>query len=313
MFYSLAATPPPGAFPLWTGEWILNCKNVYPTFYQKAVEYRDQGRLRVLDNASYEHELAAQGQTGAFVIQGNDIRLPKIVNWIGGFTDATSVGRVLPAGLPNITGTFGTHYEGGIVQSGAFTGVNSGYDYKGGGANDSIIYTFDASKSSSVYGASNTVQPPSVQMALYIQVYHGVTEQSFIDVSRLTDQISQLSAKVTELTQQLNTFKTTNFGVPDHANRVDLTPDTTATEVRYTPRVNGYICGYFRRSGDGQTQINLTIDNVTYTNWSRPAEYYQNGHSAVLMPVRAGSNVVITKAAGNWNNATRWCYFIPCV
>ena len=228
----------------------------------------------------------------------------------------------MPAGAPEIWGEFrtevqpngttGANYLTGAFYSGAFLTHVKHISTNAFDPNNTAI-GFSAHRCNSVYGSSNTIQPPSVQMALYIQVYHGATEQSFIDVNHLTDQISQLSAKVTELTQQLNAFKTTNFGVPDHANRVDLTPDTTATEVRYTPRVNGYICGYFRRSGDGQTQVDLTIDNVTYTNWSRPAEYYQNGHSAVLMPVKAGSTVVITKVAGNWNNKTRWCYFIPCV
>ena len=310
---------------MWTGDWILNCNNVYPTFYQKALEYQANASIRTLNNTQYESEVSTYKQCGAFVIQGNDIRLPMITRFVRSFENAQKQNL---NGTPHLSGVPGI--KGGsngqvcrvesIQEGGPF--YNAGYSggaYKGG---DAIYWLgFDFGRVSPVYGRYDNdgygfegeVTPACVNLPLYIQVYHGVSDQSLINISAITNQISQLSAKVTELTQQLNAFKTTNFGVPDHANRVDLTPDTTATEVRYTPRVNGYICGYFRRSGDGQTQINLTIDNVTYTNWSRPAEYYQNGHSAVLMPVRAGSNVVITKAAGNWNNATRWCYFIPCV
>ena len=183
IFYSASTTPPPGAFPLWTGEWIRNCATLYPDFYQKAVEYRKSQAIRVVDNATYESTLTTYGQCGAFVISGNDIRLPKIVNWISGFTEESSIGLALRAGLPNITGDFsrGSSFYG--YNNGSYTGA---FRWK----SDETVYTlensthreqyptgwtFDASRCSSVYGASNTVQPPSVQLALYIQVYNSVT------------------------------------------------------------------------------------------------------------------------------------------
>lgn len=183
IFYSASTTPPPGAFPLWTGEWIRNCATLYPDFYQKAVEYRESQAIRVVDNATYESALTTYGQCGAFVIDGNDIRLPKIVNWISGFSEESSIGLALRAGVPNITVDFS--------HSGNYYGYDDGY-YTGairfkanknvktlGDAQQSSEYpsgwTFDASRCSSVYGSSNTVQPPSVQLALYIQVYNSVT------------------------------------------------------------------------------------------------------------------------------------------
>ena len=183
IFYSASTTPPPGAFPLWTGEWIRNCATLYPDFYQKAVEYQASQAIRVVDNNTYESTLTTYGQCGAFVISGNDIRLPKIVNWISGFTEESSIGLALRAGVPNITVDFS--------HSGSYYGYDDGH-YTGairfkanknvktlGDAQQSSEYpsgwTFDASRCSSVYGSSNTVQPPSVQLALYIQVYNSVT------------------------------------------------------------------------------------------------------------------------------------------
>ena len=183
IFYSASTTPPPGAFPLWTGEWIRNCATLYPDFYQKAVEYQASQAIRVVDNNTYESTLTTYGQCGAFVIDGNDIRLPKIVNWISGFSEESSIGLALRAGVPNITVDFS--------HSGSYYGYDDGH-YTGairfkanknvktlGDAQQSSEYpsgwTFDASRCSSVYGASNTVQPPSIQLALYIQVYNSVT------------------------------------------------------------------------------------------------------------------------------------------
>ena len=144
-------------------------------------------------------------------------------------------------------------------------------------------------------------------------MYHGVSDQSLVNIGELTNQISQLSAKVTELTRQLEIYKTNNFGAPDHTKRVVLTPEKDLTEVSYTPNVNGYISGFFMRYGDGATQIDLIVGGVTYTDWSRPGSYYVNGHMSVLMPVKAGQTVIVRRTSGNWNSARNWLYFIPCV
>jgi len=41
IFHTLSTQTPPGAFPLWTGEWIENCRTKYPSFWNKALELRD--------------------------------------------------------------------------------------------------------------------------------------------------------------------------------------------------------------------------------------------------------------------------------
>lgn len=71
-----------------------------------------------------------------------------------------SAGTTIEAGLPNITGDTG--YKSDNTASGAFY-QTSGSKYvltnAGGGSNK---YTgFDASRSSSIYGNSTTVQPPA--------------------------------------------------------------------------------------------------------------------------------------------------------
>lgn len=183
IFYSASTTPPPGAFPLWTGEWIRNCATLYPDFYQKAIEYRKSQAIRVVDNDTYESTLTTYGQCGAFVISGNDIRLPKITMYLKSFSNPQDIGVTLPAGLPNITGElpvgegFSESSEAALAFTGAFRAYEPVNHWGNGGGwdTDNLGVNFDASRCSSVYGASNTVQPPSVQLALYIQVYNSVT------------------------------------------------------------------------------------------------------------------------------------------
>lgn len=106
-------------------------------------------------------------------------RLPNLVGKVP--WGSTSVGTVLDAGLPNITGAVGTRTHtsgttnsefGGAVPGkqveGAFTFkttagtyTNTGIAESGNGNKDDLL-TFNASRSNSVYGASTTVQPPAL-------------------------------------------------------------------------------------------------------------------------------------------------------
>ena len=75
----------------------------------------------------------------------------------------TTVGTVKSAGLPNITGGVTTRGQaqggwGAIAYSHSISGR---YKLEDGGGE---VWTFDASRSSGIYGASNTVQPPAVTM-----------------------------------------------------------------------------------------------------------------------------------------------------
>lgn len=81
-------------------------------------------------------------------------------------------GDYIEAGLPNITGTLGAPtQEGSPSSSGAFgikTRVTSG---RAAGANaGSVTWDFDASRSSSVYGNSDTVQPPALVVNIWKRV-----------------------------------------------------------------------------------------------------------------------------------------------
>lgn len=82
--------------------------------------------------------------------------------WTG---DGTNGNSTIAAGLPNITGSF--WYDGCNVGSqhlsGAFKQGTGYYSYRNeNGSHDTLTATdFDASLSNSIYGNSNTVQPPA--------------------------------------------------------------------------------------------------------------------------------------------------------
>ena len=90
-----------------------------------------------------------------------------------GVTDASKVGQYLKAGLPNITGGMvggNTNYQQTTV-CGAIA-ITSGKDYGNtvSGGHTRPDWTFDASRSSNIYGASSTVQASSFQTLIIIKV-----------------------------------------------------------------------------------------------------------------------------------------------
>lgn len=107
---------------------------------------------------------------------GSTFKVPDFIGktfWGG---DTTNVGTMLEAGLPNIKGR--TYGEGGgstvYPYKGAFWQPSNTTQYpRGFGSastdNDNRQVLFDASRSNPIYGNSDTVQPPAIQMMFIIK------------------------------------------------------------------------------------------------------------------------------------------------
>ena len=87
-------------------------------------------------------------------------------NYRGRFIQGGDNASIIAAGLPNITGRIGgtTGNAGGDQSSGAFYKENTSPNLWW--ANDNMQgwcrYQFKASRSNSIYGAADTVQPPAI-------------------------------------------------------------------------------------------------------------------------------------------------------
>lgn len=107
----------------------------------------------------------------------------------------SNIGDNVAAGLPNITGEVG---RGGnrtfTVASGAFSGVTtvlSNYQIQDttGTTTNYRSASFDASRSSSIYGNSSTVQPPAVKLLPCIKAYSDVDNLGSLDVAQLENYV----------------------------------------------------------------------------------------------------------------------------
>ena len=79
-----------------------------------------------------------------------------------------NLGTVLAAGLPNITGNV-TLYTQVISAGGAFAQGSGGNRADGNYGADHVRFDFNASRSSSIYGNSSTVQPPAITLNCFIK------------------------------------------------------------------------------------------------------------------------------------------------
>ena len=145
--------------------------------------------------SDWQQSIADYGVCGKFVYDStnNTVRLPKITGIIEGTTDVTALGDLVEAGLPNITGRFlGNEWAGYDRTEGAF--YNSGTADKGseGGDSRSLVY-LDASRSSSIYGNSSTVQPQTIKILYYIVVATVTKTNIQVDIDNV---VTDLNDKV---------------------------------------------------------------------------------------------------------------------
>lgn len=107
----------------------------------------------------------------------------------------TGVGNFVEAGLPNITGSVTDTYQMGNygtvpVSEGALYSSQSSKGGTSQQSGNSIDIHMDASRSNSIYGNSDTVQPPSTEQYLYFYVGNTVRNQTEVDVGAVTEQLN---------------------------------------------------------------------------------------------------------------------------
>lgn len=140
--------------------------------------------------ATYPELFAAIGTAFGSGDGSTTFNLPNLIDrFIEG---GNSAGTVKSAGLPNITGNSGAHpgdYTYG-TPSGAFTqGAIVTAAFGGGSIINFTNETFDASRSSAIYGNSTTVQPPAVTALPCIKAFASVVGDATVVAGQLVNEI----------------------------------------------------------------------------------------------------------------------------
>ena len=142
----------------------------------------------------WQQSVNTYGVCGKFVYDStnNTVRLPKVTGIIEGTTDVSALGDLVEAGLPNITGTVPDPFGSG---AGTWTGAFSKGAYNGSITTSAVDYdgyniSFDASRSSSRYGNSSTVQPQTIKAFYYIVIATSTKTDIQVDIDEIATDLN---------------------------------------------------------------------------------------------------------------------------
>ena len=171
-----------------------------------------QGYL--IEESAWQAKATANGGNVPFYSKGDGsttFRVPALKCWVRGANSISEIGGYLTAGLPNITGTTKAAYgennqttNVGALTTNIYTiGFANGRQDGGSGSDgepiQSAILTFNASKSNSIYGSSDTVQPPSIVGLWCVKAYGTVTNVGSTDVANISTGLAQAETRISSL------------------------------------------------------------------------------------------------------------------
>ena len=219
---------------------LIDGYGIYSAFVEYIASIYDASASYFCTEAQWQTSVNTYGVCGKFVYDSvnNTVRLPKVTGILEGTTDVTALGDLVEAGLPNITGEVAFKGQAGGNQyqaSGAFSYIEYGNAGSDQGKNAYWRADFNASRSSSIYGNSSTVQPQTIKCHYYI----------VIATSTKTD----IQVDIDEIATDLNSKAD-----------VDLSNVPSSKGILTESYING--TSWYRIYSDGWCEQGGTIDNV---------------------------------------------------
>ena len=179
------ATDNPGGLPLWTGEYYSNGSSLYPDFYAWVKSHTELCKSKT----EYDTAISTYGECPYYVVDevAGSLRLPKLVNYLK-MANATDGITQAQAGLPNITGEMGS-FVGPYPMTGAFTSAFSANTGQGG-RGEVRKAIMDASRSSAIYGESETVTPAHTTLYPWVYAFNSAVSASEAQAAEFTGALS---------------------------------------------------------------------------------------------------------------------------
>lgn len=259
-----------------------------------------------VEEVTWQAYVTTYGVCGKFVYDSvaGTVRLPKITGFIEGAKDVTELGNLVEAGLPNITGSFNlgstglnTGMLGHCGGSGAFSGTETGSATYVATRNSSASSTnrswdFDASRSSLIYGNSNTVQPQAIKVFYYIVVATVAKLPIEVDIDNVaTDLNGKADVDLTNV-NATGTATMTKMSMP--SSRKD-TLVLGATGSTYIAPANGWfvLAGNDSVSTQGAAVMRRVSDRMGTTCGSTYGTNMSSGWLNGSLPVKKGAEITI--------------------
>ena len=251
----------------------------------------DNGMKIITDKSVYDALISASGSAWFFVLDTENTQF--ILPYTNGFAQfGGELGKFTEAGLPNIIGSTEQSYalSGDVpnsFQDGALRSTTRRTWYvepnsnNGSVSRGTIQHDIDASRSSAIYGKSNTVQPNSVTGYLYFYVGEVEQDANIIATSGLAESISR----------KLDIEGASRVGMPSD-RFVDLSPSVT----EFTAIDDGYI----RVEGFPKSSSYAYIYASTSDKYEIKSTSNSSGEGMMItFPVRKGTQVSIYSTQAN--------------
>lgn len=204
VYFSFSAESPTGAYPLWTGETITNCKLIYPDFWKEINRLADAQNIPTVTSEEYEEKIEEFGQCASFYIDtlNGHVRLPKITRFISSISDLTEIAKIEndanKAHIHNINvssdgSKAGTDTKTGYLARG-FTKYSSPWSVNHNNGENEVLVTSEGEEEG---------HPKNVRLCLYLQVANNTAEISRLDVDVI---VEQMNTALEELEKAYNEY-----------------------------------------------------------------------------------------------------------
>ena len=179
---------------------LIQGDGIYSDFYDYIVSlYNDYPQI-FADEQGWQQDVSNFGVCGKFVFNTTNrtVRLPLIKGFIEGTNDLSVLDHMNPAGLPNITsGDAKVLSWKNDTQFSWTEGALQSNETPHGGLSDStglwagsVAANFNASRSSPIYGRSNTVQPQSIKVLYYIVIATSTKTDIQVDIDEIVTDLN---------------------------------------------------------------------------------------------------------------------------
>lgn len=279
----------------------------YQAFIDYIADLYDSGDYSAIfdTEANWQSSVTTYGVCGKFVYDSvnNTVRLPKITGIVEGTTDVTALGDLIEAGLPNITGSI--KLSPADSYNSDFTGCFTGSDSAWSASLNSGVYhysrgNFDASRSSSIYGNSSTVQPQSVKVLYYIVIATTTKTDIQVDIDEIaTDLNGKADVDLTNVDNSGNILMA-KASMPS-ATYDNLTLGASGTE--YTAPADGWIS--FVKQATGNQYFQFTNQTA---NWFNNVNGSNGQYISILCPVKKSDVFKIAYDLGGGTAQFRFIY-----
>jgi hypothetical protein len=278
----------PAGVQLYSGQLLFR------SAYQKHWEFVSGGHRTVLSEKEWQAMVDEQGFCPYFSYGNGSTtyRMPLVQGVHPKFVSALAeAGQYVEAGLPNITGSLNTYARFG-QGTGAIYTDGSGFNHQQTGSYGYSYANLDASRSSPVYGNSDTVQPPALTFLIGEYVVGSVATLGEADAESLLAGQTLLDSKVGALESgsgfnAAGKAEIVRWGIPDYSSLVTVAalPFTAPTDCF------AFICA--ERNANANTRGAITVNGTSVLPFNN-VQGYMVGDITTQLWLKAGDVVGVS-------------------